>query len=221
MANEEFYQAAKDAIRACDRPAAVDAATKALAAGVAPDDILKNGFIPGIAAMGDLFERGEVFLPELVLAADAMTGAAEVCNAALPEGEAEAKGTVVIGTVQGDVHDIGKTIVVAFLRANGYEVHDLGRDISGDKFIAKAEEVGAKVIAAAASPHHDHARADPCDRGLECSGPARQIQGHRRRRRLHAAVGREDRRRRLRRGRQRRRAQDQRTDGQLSLIGRG
>jgi trimethylamine corrinoid protein len=146
MANEEFYQAAKDAIRACDRPAAVDAATKALAAGVAPDDILKNGFIPGIAAMGDLFERGEVFLPELVLAADAMTGAAEVCNAALPEGEAEAKGTVVIGTVQGDVHDIGKTIVVAFLRANGYEVHDLGRDISGDKFIAKAEEVGAKVI---------------------------------------------------------------------------
>ena len=113
---------------------------------MAPDDILKNGFIPGIAAMGDLFERGEVFLPELVLAADAMTGAAEVCNAALPEGEAETKGTVVIGTVQGDVHDIGKTIVVAFLRANGYEVHDLGRDISADKFIAKAEEVGADVI---------------------------------------------------------------------------
>jgi corrinoid protein of di/trimethylamine methyltransferase len=96
--------------------------------------------------MGDLFERGEVFLPELVLAADAMTGAAEVCNAALPEGEAETKGKVVVGTVQGDVHDIGKTIVVAFLRANGYEVHDLGRDISGDKFIAAAEEHGAAVI---------------------------------------------------------------------------
>ena len=113
---------------------------------MAPEDILKSGFIPGISAMGDLFERGEVFLPELVLAADAMTGAAAIANAALPEGEAEAKGTVVIGTVQGDVHDIGKTIVVAFLRANGYEVYDLGRDISGDKFIAKAEEVGAKVI---------------------------------------------------------------------------
>ena len=72
--------------------------------------------------MGDLFERGEVFLPELVLAADAMTGAAEVCNAALPEGEGGKKAVVVIGTVQGDVHDIGKTIVVAFLRANGYDV---------------------------------------------------------------------------------------------------
>ena len=96
--------------------------------------------------MGDLFERGEVFLPELVLAADAMTGAAEVCNAALPAGQAEPKGTVVIGTVQGDVHDIGKTIVVAFLRANGYNVHDLGRDIAADKFIAKAEEDKAYVI---------------------------------------------------------------------------
>jgi trimethylamine corrinoid protein len=146
MANEDFYQEAMDAIRACDRPKATDVATRALAAGVAPDDMLKRGFIPGIAKMGDLFERGEVFLPELVLAADAMTGAAEVCNAALPEGAAEKKGTVVIGTVQGDVHDIGKTIVVAFLRANGYEVHDLGRDIAADKFIAKAAEVDADVI---------------------------------------------------------------------------
>ncbi|MFA4897876.1 corrinoid protein [Microbacterium sp.] len=146
MANEDFYQQAKDAIRACDRARATEVATQALAAGVAPDELLKSGFIPGIAAMGDLFERGEVFLPELVLAADAMTGAAEVCNAALPEGEAEKKATVVIGTVQGDVHDIGKTIVVAFLRANGYEVFDLGRDIAADKFIAAAEEKGADVI---------------------------------------------------------------------------
>ncbi len=146
MANEDFYTEAMDAIRACDREKATDVATRALAAGVAPDDMLKLGFIPGIAKMGDLFERGEVFLPELVLAADAMTGAADVCNAALPEGRGQKKATVVIGTVQGDVHDIGKTIVVAFLRANGYEVHDLGRDIAADKFITKADEVGAEVI---------------------------------------------------------------------------
>src|SRR3990172_9589040 len=133
MANEEQLAAAKAAIRACDREGAVAAAKAGLAAGIAPDDLLKKGFVVGITEMGDLFERGEVFLPELVLAADAMMGAAEVCNAALPEGMGEKKGTVVIGTVQGDVHDIGKTIVVAFLRANGYDVHDLGRDISGDK----------------------------------------------------------------------------------------
>jgi trimethylamine corrinoid protein len=146
MANEDFYTEAAAAIRACDRVQAVDVATRALAAGVPPEDVLKLGFIPGIAKMGDLFERGEVFLPELVMAADAMTGAAEVCNAALPEGEGGKKAVVLIGTVQGDVHDIGKTIVVAFLRANGYDVTDLGRDISGDKFIAAAEELHADVI---------------------------------------------------------------------------
>ncbi len=146
MANEDFYADAAAAIRACDADKAAQVATDALAAGVAPDDMLKLGFIPGISKMGDLFERGEVFLPELVLAANAMTAAAAVCNAALPEGEAEAKATVVIGTVQGDVHDIGKTIVVAFLRANGYDVYDLGRDISSDKFIAAAEERKATVI---------------------------------------------------------------------------
>jgi len=147
MGNEEFYKEAGDAIKACDREKAADVAKRALAAGMGPDDILKNGFIVGITEMGDLFERGQVFLPELVLASDAMTAAAEVCNAALPEGEArQEKEAIVVGTVQGDVHDIGKTIVVAFLRANGYNVHDLGRDISADKFIAKAEEIDAKVI---------------------------------------------------------------------------
>jgi len=146
MANESFFEEAMAAIRACDKDKATDVAKRALDAGVPPDDILKKGFIPGITKMGDLFERGEVFLPELVLAADAMSGAAEVVNAALPEGTQEKKGTVVIGTVQGDVHDIGKTIVVAFLRANGYDVHDLGRDVAADKFITKAAEVNADVI---------------------------------------------------------------------------
>ena len=146
MANEDFFADAKAAIRECDADKAAQVAKDGLAAGIAPDELLKQGFIPGISMMGDLFERGEVFLPELVLAANAMTAAAEVCNAALPEGEAEAKATVVVGTVQGDVHDIGKTIVVAFLRANGYDVHDLGRDISGDKFIAAEEEHNAAVI---------------------------------------------------------------------------
>jgi trimethylamine corrinoid protein len=146
MANEEFFAEAKAAIRACDKDKAIAAAKGGLAAGIPPDELLKKGFVVGISEMGDLFERGEVFLPELVLAADAMMGAAGICNAALPEGEGEKKGTVVIGTVQGDVHDIGKTIVVAFLRANGYDVHDLGRDVAAAKFIDKAAEVNADVV---------------------------------------------------------------------------
>ena len=94
-----------------------------------PADIMQNGFVKGIQEVGDLFESGEVFLPELMMSADAMAGATEVTNAALEGEAAEAKGVIVLGTVQGDVHDIGKAIVIAYLKANGYEVTDLGRDV--------------------------------------------------------------------------------------------
>ncbi|OPZ42169.1 MAG: Methionine synthase [Actinobacteria bacterium ADurb.BinA094] len=107
---------------------------------------MQQGFVKGIQQVGDLFESGEVFLPELMMSADAMAGATEVTNAALEGGAAEVKGTVVIGTVQGDVHDIGKAIVIAYLKANGYEVTDLGRDVSAEAFIDTATELKADVI---------------------------------------------------------------------------
>jgi corrinoid protein of di/trimethylamine methyltransferase len=146
MANEELYQEASDSIVNADRAAAEDVAKRALAAGIAPGDIMQNGFVKGIQEVGDLFESGEVFLPELMMSADAMAGATEVTNAALEGEAAEAKGVMVIGTVQGDVHDIGKAIVIAYLKANGYEVTDLGRDVSADSFIEKAKELNADVI---------------------------------------------------------------------------
>ena len=83
---------------------------------------MQNGFVKGIQEVGELFESGELFLPELMMSADAMAGATEVTNAALEGAAAEVKGRIVIGTVQGDVHDIGKAIVIAYLKANGYEV---------------------------------------------------------------------------------------------------
>ncbi|MGO8683732.1 MAG: B12-binding domain-containing protein [Thermoleophilia bacterium] len=146
MADEEFSNEAKEAILAYDRAAAEDVARRALAAGISPGEIMASGFIPGIQELGDLFESGEVFLPELMMAAQAMEGATMICNAALEGAAAEAKGKVVIGTVQGDVHDIGKAIVIAYLKANGFEVTDLGRDVSAEMFITKATEVGADVI---------------------------------------------------------------------------
>jgi trimethylamine corrinoid protein len=142
----DIYQEAIDAIISSDRAAAEDVAARALAQGIKPGDIMQNGFVKGIREIGDLFESGEVFLPELMMAADAMAGATEIANAALEIGEAESKGTVVIGTVQGDVHDIGKTIVIAYLKANGYEVADLGRDVAADAFIARATEHNADII---------------------------------------------------------------------------
>ena len=150
MANEEFFKEAIDSLVEHDKDRAEDVAKRALAAGITPQDIMQNGFVLGIRQVGDQFDEGEVFLPELMQAAAAMEAAMEICNAALPEGESESRGTVVMGTVEGDVHDIGKAIVCAYLRANGYTVHDLGRDVPPVDFIEKAVEVNADVIGASA-----------------------------------------------------------------------
>ena len=141
-----IYEEAAQTIIDADRAGAEAVAARALAEGISPADIMQNGFVKGIQEVGELFESGEVFLPELMMSADAMAGATEVTNAALEGEAAEAKGTIVIGTVQGDVHDIGKAIVIAYLKANGYEVHDLGRDVPADAFLTRAAETGADVI---------------------------------------------------------------------------
>ncbi len=146
MANKALMQEAIDSILNYDADAATDVATRALAAGMTPGDVMAEGFIKGIQEIGELFEGGEVFLPELMMAAQAMQAATDVCNAALAGGVAEKKGTIVLGTVQGDVHDIGKAIVIAYLKANGYDVIDLGRDVSAEEFIDKAVEHKADVI---------------------------------------------------------------------------
>ena len=142
----DIYQEAAETIVNADRAGAEEVAKRALDSGIAPGDIMQNGFVKGIQEVGELFESGEVFLPELMMSADAMAGATEVTNAALEGEAAEAKGTIVIGTVQGDVHDIGKAIVIAYLKANGYDVTDLGRDVAAATFIAKAKETGADII---------------------------------------------------------------------------
>jgi len=142
----DIYQEAAESIVNADRASAEEIAQRALDSGISPSDIMQNGFVKGIQEVGDLFESGEVFLPELMMSADAMAGATEVTNAALEGEAAEAKGIIVLGTVQGDVHDIGKAIVIAYLKANGYEVTDLGRDVSSETFIEKAKELNADVI---------------------------------------------------------------------------
>jgi len=142
----DIYEEAAGSIVNADRAAAEEIAQRALDSGLTPADIMQNGFVKGIQEVGDLFESGEMFLPELMMAADAMAGATEITNAALEEGEATTKGVVVIGTVQGDVHDIGKAIVIAYLKANGYEVTDLGRDVPSETFITKAKELNADII---------------------------------------------------------------------------
>jgi corrinoid protein of di/trimethylamine methyltransferase len=150
MAHEELIKEARESLVTPDKARAVDVANRALAAGMSPKQIMAEGFIAGIRELGDKFDEGEVFLPELMLAAEAMEAAMAICNAAMPEGKTETRGVVVIGTVEGDVHDIGKAIVVSYMRAAGFEVHDLGRDCPTDKFIETAKAVNADIVGASA-----------------------------------------------------------------------
>lgn len=150
MGKEEIFEAAQKAIIDRDKGKTEEIVRRGLAEGINPVELMNDGFIPGIGKVGDLFGEGKLFLPELIQAADAMRVATELVNAALPLGVEKQKGKIVIGTVEGDIHDIGKTIVVSFLKANGFEVYDLGRDVPTSKFIEKAEEIGAEIIGTSA-----------------------------------------------------------------------
>lgn len=148
---KDIFQQAQEAIETGDADAAVQLAKQGLEQGIDGIELLNNGFIIGINKVGDLFGEGQLFLPELIMSATAMQGVIEIINAALEKkGKKQARGKIVIGTVEGDLHDIGKTIVVSLLRANGFEVNDLGRDVAVDRFIEEAEAFGADVIGTSA-----------------------------------------------------------------------
>ncbi len=143
---EKFFADAKEAILRGDRKKAEEVARAALAEKIDAVEILQAGFIPGINQVGDSFGTGKLFLPDLILSAEAMKAATEICNDAIPAEKLAKKGKIVIGTVEGDIHDIGKAIVVSLLKANGFEILDLGRDVPSQKFIEKAQEFNADVI---------------------------------------------------------------------------
>ena len=143
---QALLEAAKQAIIHYDGQKAEEAARKALEAGIEPYAVITEGFVPGIEEVGYLFDRGTLFLPELILTANAMKAGTAICLSNIPETNRKASRKVVIGTVEGDIHDIGKSIVVCMLMANGYEVHDLGTSVPREKFVEKAIEVKADVI---------------------------------------------------------------------------
>jgi len=149
---EARFEEAKKAIVACDAKNASLVATKKLADGIDPVEFLNKGFIPGINEVGELFGKGRLFLPELIVAAEAMQKVTDIINGALEAAGtiSEKAGKILMATVQGDVHDIGKTIVVSLFKANGFEVLDLGRDISNEKIIDEAVRFNADIIGTSA-----------------------------------------------------------------------
>ena len=114
--------------------------------GVEAKEILNQGLIAGMDVVGEKMENEDMFIPEVLMAAKVMSAAVGILKPLLAAEDMSAMGTVIIGTVKGDLHDIGKNLVAMMLQGGGFEVIDLGTDVSPEKFIEAAQEKGAKII---------------------------------------------------------------------------
>ncbi|MAG14596.1 MAG: hypothetical protein CL874_01760 [Dehalococcoidales bacterium] len=152
MPDESTYQRLSTAITAGEKDKLAAAIEAALKGGMTPTDIIEKGMSPGMKDVGEKFSRYEIYLPEMMLAAEAWENAMKILEPKLLETgtERQKAGRVVLGTVKGDVHSIGKNIVGAMMKMSGFEVFDLGIDVAASAFVTKAEETGADIIAASA-----------------------------------------------------------------------
>jgi len=135
-----------EAVIAGDAKTAVAITQQAIAEKVNPGSLISDAMIPAMAEVGRLFECEEYFVPELLLSARAMKAALELLRPLLAETGVKPTGKVVIGTVKGDLHDIGKNLVASMLEGGGFEVTDLGVDVSPERFIAAVQEKRAQII---------------------------------------------------------------------------
>lgn len=127
-------------------PKVKELVAQALEEGLEPQQILEEGLMAGMAIIGEKFKNNAIFVPEVLIAARAMNMGVEVLKPKLIAAGVESKGTVVIGTIKGDLHDIGKNLVKMMLESKGLTVHDLGVDVDPDTFVEKAQEYKADII---------------------------------------------------------------------------
>ncbi len=140
------YQSIVDALLACDQDRVVALVRTALDSGAGANQILNQGLIAGMDIVGERMENGDMFIPEVLLAAQAMSAAVQILKPLLSEDASAAKGRVVIGTVKGDLHDIGKNLVAMMMESAGLQVTDLGVDIAPEKFVSAVEQNQANIL---------------------------------------------------------------------------
>ena len=146
MNREELLKQLYDDTLVGNAPSVLELTEQGLAMDVGPDELLFEALIPSLEEVGARFERGDFFVPEMLVAGKAMAGALEVLRPLLAETGAETMGTFVMGTVKGDVHDIGKNLVNIMLEGAGFHVIDLGVQVAPEKFIAAIEEHKPDIV---------------------------------------------------------------------------
>lgn len=149
MSTEQYLKTLQQVIIENDEQKAVQITKEALENGLSPIEAIEKGLSPGMVFIGDKFNRGECFLPELIQAADTFNAAMNIIEPILLQsGEQQSQtGVVVLGTVKGDIHNIGKDIFGMLLKTRQFAIHDLGVDVAPSAFLNKAEEVKADIIA--------------------------------------------------------------------------
>lgn len=143
------YQKIYDAIIEGDEEVAIQEAEALLDQKVPPIDIINKGLIAAMDEIGRLYKEEEIFIPEMMMAAQAVTEVIDMLKPHMPSGSGS-RGTIVIGTVQGDIHDIGKNLVALLLYSNGYTVHDLGNNVAPEDFVLAAQKYNADIVALSA-----------------------------------------------------------------------
>jgi corrinoid protein of di/trimethylamine methyltransferase len=146
MTNEEILQGLFDETLVGNAPAVKDLTNEGLAMGMDPETLLYDALIPSLEEVGARFERGDFFVPEMLIAARAMQGALDILRPLLAETGAKPIGTFVMGTVKGDVHDIGKNLVNIMLEGAGFTVHDLGVNVAPEKFVEQVQEHEPDIV---------------------------------------------------------------------------
>ena len=150
MDKEKLFTEAAEAIIEGDEEQAMDIIAKAENEGINMVELLSNGFSAGMTELGDRFSSGEVFLPELIYVSEIMKRISAEVESKLDQSDIKKKGVMVLATVAGDVHDIGKGIVASLVKTNGVEVHDLGREVPAEEFVKAVKEYNADFVGSSA-----------------------------------------------------------------------
>ncbi len=147
---QEMLSAIKEQLQKGKAAIVADLVAQAMAQGISAEEILNNGLLAGMSAIGEQFKNNEVFVPEVLVAARAMNKGVEVLKPALAEAGVASRGVAVIGTVKGDLHDIGKNLVKLMMEGKGLQMVDLGVDVTPEQFVEAAKTSNARIICCSA-----------------------------------------------------------------------